>query len=251
VQQLPTASSGTTPDPLETPSADGTLARRGILVSAAAPAVSSPNIIEGADHTSLSPDGRQIAFDLDRDGVRGVFVADRHGGNVSLASGDGRAAAPIWSPDADHLAFVRAEPDRPMVWNLWMRRLSTGALTRLTDHATGIVRGASWFPDARRICYAHQQTLVILDTQSGRTQTFRAPVASLVRAPSVSPDGRRVAFEIEGSGIWMMDVERQVMEQIIQDPAPSSLAWQPEADALTYFSLGAREWRAWRPGPRS
>jgi WD40-like Beta Propeller Repeat len=249
VQQLPDASSATTPESFEAPEAAGTLARRGILIPASAPAASLPNIIEGADHTTLSPDGLHIAFDLDRDGVRGVFVADRHGRNIALASGEGRAAAPIWSPDAEHLAFVRAEPDRPMVWNLWMRHLSTGSLTRLTDYRSGIIRGASWFPDGRRICYAHQQTLVIRDVRSGRQQTSRSPVEGVVRTPSVSPDGRRIAFEIEGSGIWMMDLDRRAIEQIIDDPAPSSLAWRPEADGLTYFSLGAREWRAWRPAP--
>jgi Tol biopolymer transport system component len=206
-----------------------------------------PNVA-GADHFSPSPDGRHMAFDLDRDGVRGVFIADRDGANVALASGEGRAASPSWSPDARYLAFVRAEPDRPRVWNLWIREVRSGALMRLTQYPTGIVRGASWFPDGRRICYAHQQTLVIQDVQSGRIQPFSSPISTgLIRAPSVSPDGLHVAFEIEGSGIWMMDMRRHGMEQIIDDPTPSSLAWRPEDDGLTYFSIGAREWRTWRP----
>lgn len=252
VQQLPSASSLMTPATAKDEVA-GTGARRGVLISASAPtAVSMPTLIAGADHTSPSPDGRHLAFDLDRDGVRGVFIADRDGGNVSLASGDGRAAAPSWSPDARYLAFVRAEPDRPRVWNLWMREIATGALMRLTTYHTGMVRGASWFPDGRRICFAHQQTLVLLDVRSRRLQTVQSPIASgLIRTPTVSPDGRRVAFEIEGSGIWIMDVRGREMEQIIDDPTPSSLAWRAEADGLTYFSVGAREWRTWRPAPRS
>jgi hypothetical protein len=252
VQQLPDPSSVMTPQSDE--AAGGVGARRGTLISGSAPsaASSTPNLIDGADHTSLSPNGRHLAFDLDRDGVRGVFIADRDGGNIELASGEGRAAAPTWSPDARYLAFLRAEPERPRVWNLWIREIETGRLTRLTEYRSGMVRGASWFPDGRRICFAHDRTLVIQDTRSGRIQPVEAPIASgLIRTPTVSPDGRRVAFEIEGSGIWIMDVDRRAMEQIIEDPSPASLAWRREADGLTYFSVSAKEWRTWKPAPRS
>ena len=77
-------------------------------------------------HARPSPDGRRIAFDSDRDGERGVYVADVDGQNVRRISGDGFAAIPSWSPDGSTLAFVRAEPDHPKVWNLWIKDLATG-----------------------------------------------------------------------------------------------------------------------------
>ena len=46
-----------------------------------------------------SPDGKQIAFDSDRDGTRGVYVADADGQRVRRVSGEGYAAVPSWSPD--------------------------------------------------------------------------------------------------------------------------------------------------------
>ena len=70
-------------------------------------------------HARPSPDGTQIAFDSDRDGERAVYVADADGRDVQRVSGEGFAAVPSWSPDGRTLAFVRAEPDRPQVWNLW------------------------------------------------------------------------------------------------------------------------------------
>lgn len=259
VQQVPSASAPETPERIEAPAMVEaepeavSLARRGTLISARAPQrIVVPSVVEGADSVSPSPDGQHVAFDLDRDNVRGVFIADRDGGNVVLASGEGRASSPSWSPAGSHLAFARAEADRPSVWNLWVREMRSGALQRLTDYPAGMVRGASWFPDGRRICYAHQRTLIIQDIESGRIRSYAAPAGTgLIRAPSVSPDGAHVAFEIESSGIWMLDVNRQAMEQIIDDPTPSALAWRGGDEGLTYFSVGSRQWRAWRPSPSS
>ena len=63
-------------------------------------------------HARQSPDGSLIAFDSDRDGERGVYIADSDGQNVRRISGDGFAAIPSWSPDGKTIAFVRAEADR-------------------------------------------------------------------------------------------------------------------------------------------
>jgi len=68
-------------------------------------------------HVQPSPDGTRIAFDSDRDGERGVYVATHEGNDVKRVSGTGFAAVPTWSPDATRLTFVRAEPGRPMAGN--------------------------------------------------------------------------------------------------------------------------------------
>ena len=70
-------------------------------------------------HPRPSPDGQLLAFDSDRDGERGIYVADSNGRNVRRVSGPGFATVPSWSPDGRRLAFVRAEPGKPRVWNIW------------------------------------------------------------------------------------------------------------------------------------
>ena len=88
------------------------------------PMLKITRVLDGSSrnfHAQPSPDGTRIAFDSDREGTRGVFVADEQGRNVRRVSGDGFAAVPSWSPDGTRLAFVKAEADRPDVWNFWIR----------------------------------------------------------------------------------------------------------------------------------
>src|SRR4029453_6743333 len=108
-------------------------------------------------HVRLSPDGTHVAFDSDRDGERGVYVADANGHGVRKVSGDGYAAVPTWAPDGKRLAFLRAEPLRPRVWNLWLLDRDTGRQTRITSFRQGQVWGGAWFRDGRRIAYSHER----------------------------------------------------------------------------------------------
>jgi Tol biopolymer transport system component len=197
-------------------------------------------------HPRLSPDGRFLAFDSDRDGERGVYVANRDGTEVRRVSGPGFAAVPSWSPDMRALAFVRAEPDRPQVWNLWQLDRATGALSRVTRYRYGQTWGASWFPDSRRLCYSHEDRLIVLDTGDGSTRVFTSPrPRRLVRTPAVSPDGRLVAFQVMRDGVWLLDVESGTMRRLIDDPSAEEFAWDPAGGRLAYHSRQSGEWRIW------
>ena len=104
-------------------------------------------------HAAPSPDGRWMAYDSDRDGERGVYIARTDGQEARKISGRGYAAVPSWSPDGRRIAFVRAEPDRPRVWNVWLADVDTGALTRVSRHRVGQAWRVSWFPGSDRIAY--------------------------------------------------------------------------------------------------
>jgi dipeptidyl aminopeptidase/acylaminoacyl peptidase len=127
-------------------------------------------------HAKPSPDGSQIAFDSDRDGERGVYVSSVDGRHVRRVSGEGFAAIPSWSPDGKTLAFVRAEPSDPDVWNLWTVELASGQTRRLTSYHQGQLWGGSWFPDGRRIAYTHDDRLLVIDRSGGVERVYPSPV---------------------------------------------------------------------------
>ena len=197
-------------------------------------------------HARPSPDGRHIAFDSDRDGERGVYVADADGHNVRRITGEGFAAIPSWSPDGGTLAFVRAERDRPQVWNLWIMNLSTGRERRLTSYRYGQPWGGSWFPDGRRIAYSHEDRLVVLNLISGATRIYTSPrKGTLVRTPAVSPDGTRAVFQVYRTGTWLLDFKSGAMKKVLSDPSAEEYAWAPDGRRVAYHSRSAGKWGVW------
>ena len=194
-------------------------------------------------HVQPSPDGRFVAFDSDRDGERGVYIANRDGSAVRRISGPGYAAVPTWSPDGRRLAYIRAEPDRPRVWNLWVQAVDDGEATRLTQHRFGQTWNASWFPDNRRICYTHEDRIVLMDLETGRIWSFGSPVKGrLVRTPAVSPDGTKVIFQVARDGAWILDLSDRSMRRVLTDPTAEEFAWAPDGRRVAFHSRRDGQW---------
>jgi hypothetical protein len=194
-------------------------------------------------HVQPSPDSRSIAFDSDRDGERGVYIADRDGTNVRRVSGPGYAAVPTWAPDGKRIAFVRAEEHNPRVWNLWLLSLESGDMRQLTKYRYGQPWSASWFPDGHRIAYTHEDKIVVLDLADGRTREFSSPVAGhLVRTPAVSPDGTKIIFQVYRQGAWLLNVADGSMLCALTDGTAEEFAWAPDGRRVAFHSRRDGEW---------
>lgn len=203
-------------------------------------------------HVRLSPDGSRIAFDSDRGGVRGIYVANADGQNVRRVSPEGFAAVPTWSPDGSTLAFVRAKSDRPEeAWNVWTLDLGSGELTQVTSHRYGQAWGGSWFPDGDRLAYSHEDRLVIRDLESGDERVFRTPKKGRrIRTPAVSPDGRRVMFQVHRDGAWLLELGDGSMRRVLEDPTAEEYTWSPDGRRLAYHSRRSGTWAVWVMAPR-
>src|SRR4051794_8655822 len=201
-------------------------------------------------HVRPSPDGTQVAFDSDRDGDRGVYVANRDGTDAHRISGPGYAAVPTWSPDGTMLAYIRAEPDRPQVWNLWLLDLTEHEFRRLTSYRFGQTWAAAWFPDGRRIGYSHEDRLVVRDLDGRSIHEYASPVArTLVRTPAVSPDGEHVIFQVSGSGAWLLDLADGSMRRVLTDPTAEEFAWAPDGRRVAFHSRRDGQWGIWLMTP--
>ena len=149
----------------------------------------------------------RIAFDSDRDGVRGVYVADADGKHVRRVSGEGYAAVPSWSPDGRTLAFVRAEPSNPKVWNLWTLELESGEMRQITTTrlraALGRIVVPGWPADRLQPRGPADRPRPGDRAPSGCSRPRSR--GGLVRTPAVSPDGRRIVFQVHRDGAWLLE----------------------------------------------
>jgi Tol biopolymer transport system component len=208
----------------------------------------TPILDDGASnyHVVPSPDGSMIAFDSDRDGERAVYIAAKDGSGPMRVSGTGYGAVPSWSPDGRRLAFVKAEPRHPHVWNVWLADLRAHTLQRVTADTVGQPWGASWFPDGRHLAYSRERQLVILDLATGRKTTFASPVAGhLVRTPAVSPDGSRVVFQVYRDGVWVLDLASRRVHRLIADATAEEFRWSPDGQRLVFHARNGRGWGVW------
>ena len=194
-------------------------------------------------HARPSPDGSLIAFDSDRDGERGVYVADAEGRDLRRVSGEGFAAVPSWSPDGKTIAFVRAEEHSPRVWNIWTVDLETDRQSRLTSHRLGQPWGAAWFPDGKTIAYSREDRLTIRSLDGRRQSVFHSPIRGrMLRTPAVSPDGRHVIFQVHRNGAWLLNVATGRMRKVLADPTAEEFTWSPDGLRVAYHSRRTGKW---------
>jgi WD40 repeat protein len=195
-------------------------------------------------HPAVSPDGEWLAFDSDRDGTRSVYLAHLDASGANKISGNGYAAVPRWSPDGRYIAFIKADPGRPHVWNVWVEEVSTGTLTQVSHHRVGQAWGASWFPDSRRLAYSVEDALRIVDLRTGRSRVVRTPrPGHLVRTPAVSPDGSRIVFQVYKDGVWLLDLRAGKSTRVLDDRSAEEFAWSPDGRRIVYHTKERRAWR--------
>ena len=82
----------------------------GETASAAAASFQGSEVVIAGDFDAeaprYSPNGRDIAFTIERGGTQDVAVVPASGGTPSLITSGGRNMHPAWSPDGTRLVFI-------------------------------------------------------------------------------------------------------------------------------------------------
>jgi len=159
---------------------------------------------------SISPDGRIVAYSSDQSGTMEVYTVGLAAGSKELAitSDSGQNIQPEWSPDSQWLAYHSRTRG-----GIWIVPSSGGASRQLVDF------GAQpfWAPDGERIIFtsdagsmAAQSILWTVQRDGTRRQALTklgSPRGGHSQ-PTVSPDGRLVAFTVShgslGGEIWTL-----------------------------------------------
>ena len=182
------------------------VAAQALAVSAAPAAALTRLSAVSSSYPHPSPDGTQVVFESDRTGRSEIFVVGADGNGLrQLTDGPGQQFTPKWSPDGRHIVYV-STPAAGEPGDLYVMAADGTGQRRLTDHP-GDEGHPHWFPDGSRIVFNSNRTTpdptlpfsrqwhevfsVALDGSDVRQHTYCRTVCTY---PSVSPDGRSIAY---------------------------------------------------------
>jgi Tol biopolymer transport system component len=67
-----------------------------------------------------------------------------------------------------------------------------------------------------------------------------------MRTPAVSPDGRRIVFQLHRDGAWLLDVRTGAMRRLLADRTAEEFAWSPDGRQVVYHARRGRHWSVWQ-----
>jgi eukaryotic-like serine/threonine-protein kinase len=157
----------------------------GSLWSVSAAGGASQKVYEGVTAATLHPDGKTLAFDRGRK----LWVGSLKGGEVKEFWQGPTNGGLSFSPDGSKLAVDSIGP-------IMIVPYPSGSPRQL-DAGGPVLTEPSWFPDSRHVAVAVRKrdgtVLSIIDAADGTRRTI-ASAPNGFPEPSVSPEGKRIAY---------------------------------------------------------
>ena len=167
-------------------------------------------------HPRLSPDDGQVALTIrtddnrgigDRGELRDIFIYDLGRNTSERLTEDGFNDLPAWTPDGTAVTFAS---NRSGVWDLYSKPADRSGEAKRLTHTSFDSFSGSWSPNGSLVFYQVTETSVTgLEPSGGRDlwvleQDREASVFLATefneRAPSLSRDGRWLAYVSDRSG---------------------------------------------------
>jgi eukaryotic-like serine/threonine-protein kinase len=153
-------------------------------------------------HPRISPDGRQLAIEVE--GVNhNFYVYDFERGVMAMITNDGLSHGPIWSPDSKYLAFRAWKAEMMTMWRIPSDR--SGPAERLTSvgKRQSVV---SFSPNGEYLLFdqaddpANSVDVWVLPMRGDRTPKPFVSSRAVEGSAKFSPDGKWVAYCSTESG---------------------------------------------------
>jgi TolB protein len=197
---------------------------------------------------ACSPDGRRIVFASTRDGDPEIYVMNAAGSRAQrLTSTPGRDAHPSWSPDGKTIAFQ--SPRLEGHTRIFLMD-ADGSHQRPLTNNRGFCGVPSWSPDGKQIAFqctddvSRTKTgspwqLFIVETSGGEPRRLVQSTAN-DQVPNWSPDGRRIIFYSDRSGIdqlYVISPNGGEPSQLTRGTTASRVAsWAPDGKTVLFQS---------------
>lgn len=204
--------------------------------------------IAGYDDLLVSPNGKELSYDINDGKERNIWVYDLSGATAPrrLTFGGTVNHHPVWSPDGERILY-RSNREGTPVGEFWQRADGTGAPERLTTPEPGTQHGAdSFLPGELKFFYVVIKLPVTAEIwlhsleQKKAVPVIQIPSAQVSNA-SPSSDGHWLAYQSNETGRFEVYVQPfpttggkfQVTSEGGQHPV-----WSPDGRKLFYEHMG-------------
>ncbi len=206
------------------------------------------------DYPSLSPDGKAVAYCSDHNGSFEIYIKPFTAGakEFQLTNDGQQNFQPTWSPDGQLVAYHSKARG-----GIWVIPSSGGEPKQLTDFGTY----PAWSPDGKQIAFQTYpltdlgaggrialppSTLWTVPSQGGEPKQLSqvGNPAGGHGAPAFSPDGKRIAFEVDdynSSAVWSISINGDGAKLISnQGYAP---VYAPDGKSVIFIARGVQQVR--------
>jgi serine/threonine-protein kinase len=156
----------------------------------------------GFDAPRFSPDGRSVAVRVNDQAGFNVWRYELNRGAATKLTFDGSSFYPQWTPDGRRIAFIRVTRGNANL--VWKRADGGGVEAPIYEHEAS-QWDIAWAPDGRRLVFRQNdrdtgRDLWMLALDNGARAAPLVQTASEERSPSLSRDGRFLAYVSDESG---------------------------------------------------
>ena len=209
-----------------------------------------------------SPNGRILA--VTGSNYTGIYLVDFPSGKVrQLADNQAAGTGMVWAPTGELILTTVSRFENRRRYNaIVVIDVLTGGQTRVTDYATGPAGNAFWADSGRQILMIDRagqrssydvaggitavapqfgskeqhfmvkgQAIMQVGPAAGKTTVVPAMEGRKLNL-TVSPGGARLAFEIVGGNMWVMNIDGSQSVDLGPGNRP---AWNPAGDKLAYI----------------
>ena len=229
-------------------------------------------------HPAISPDGKQVAFVSDRDGLSNVWIMDIDGTHLKQITREKKNIihAPKWSPDGEYLVVTKGTMSSRSIpaGEIWMYHKSGGDGLQIKARNSGKrdqqnIADPAFSHDGRYIYFTENTVpgsrfeynrdplegifaITRYDRESGEERRYISGTGGAV-VPTPSPDGKYVAFVRrvkDKTALFLKDIktgtetpltfalERDMQEGFGSEGYFTYFDWTPDASAIVYWSRG-------------
>ena len=200
---------------------------------------------------SISPDGNTIAFSSDRTGSFEIYVKQLVTGakEVQITSDGAQNIQPAFSPDGNLIAYTSKRG------GVWLVPVSGETPRQLTEFGNF----PAWSPDGSTIAFSDKNnqvtdpsgrnansgaTLWLVSSNGGEPKRLTQPVnpAGGHAAPSWSPDGKRILFDINDpsySEVWSVSAQGDDLKKLSGNlKLATDAVYAPDGKSVLFVAEG-------------